>query len=100
VASWYVSCASLPGGAAGTEKASTSPALRGLGTRVPRICSSTGQASFSLGLIRPCAIVRRVSALNMFAKRSVAEPKMTMSSPSRKWWMSLCCSMVLWVTGE
>ena len=79
-----MSCASRPGGAAGTEKASTSFEVRGFGTRLCRIASSTGQACFSLGLSRPSAIGRRASALNMFAKRSVAEPKITISSPSRK----------------
>jgi hypothetical protein len=78
-----VSWAAWPGGAAGTEKASTSLEERGLGTRLCRIASSTGQACFSFGFSSPSAMGRRASALNMFAKRSVAEPKMMISSPSR-----------------
>jgi hypothetical protein len=78
-----VSWAARPGGAAGTEKASTSLEERGFGTRLWRIASSTGHACFSFGFSRPSAIGRRASALNMLAKRSVAEPKMTISSPSR-----------------
>jgi len=78
-----VSADSRPGAAAGTENASTSFEERGLGTRLCRIASSTGQACFSFGLRSPSAIGRSASALNMFAKRSVAEPKITSSSPSR-----------------
>jgi hypothetical protein len=78
-----VSADSRPGAAAGTENESTSFDERGFGTRLCRIASSTGQACFSFGFSRPSAIGRRASALNMFAKRSVAEPKITISSPSR-----------------
>ena len=66
--------ASLPAIAAGTEKARVSPPVRAFGTRVWTIASSTGQACFSRGFSRPSAMGRRASALNMFAKRSVAVP--------------------------
>ena len=73
-----------PAAAAGTEKASTSLEVRGLGHQALQDRLEHRQACFSFGFRRPSAIGRRASALNMFAKRSVAEPKMTSSSPSRK----------------
>jgi hypothetical protein len=62
-----------PGGAAGTEKASTSPDERGFGTRLWRMASRTGHACFSFGFSRPSAIGRRASALNMLALGGGAE---------------------------
>ena len=64
----------MPGFAAGTEKDRISPLVRAFGTMVSRMASSTGMADFSRGFRSPSDIGRRHSALNMFAKRSVAVP--------------------------
>jgi hypothetical protein len=59
---------------AGTEKARTSPWDLARGRRPWMMASSTPMASFSRGFRTPSAIGRRMSALNMLAKRSVAVP--------------------------